>query len=138
MTLVACQNNGDIGDFYGTWSVSELTVDGEPDSEFAQDSTFFNFQNNIISVERLLDEYGDLERYVGTWSEVGNSLLLDFTHYDNDHAPGQGIYHAPEWLYLPENSIAELEFIERKSRSMTLRYITDEGKEIVYALKKTW
>lgn len=138
ISLTACQNNGDIGDYFGTWAVSEMTVDGTPAPDFTPDITFFSFQNNIVFVERLVDTYDDLERYAGTWVDTGDVLRLNFTHSDDAHQPGQGVYHAPDWLYFPENSVIDLKFLEKKSRSMTLQYTTDEGATIVYTLKKTW
>ncbi len=46
--LSSCRmNNGDIGDFFGTWYMESMTVDGEPNPELPHERLFWSFQLTI-------------------------------------------------------------------------------------------
>lgn len=130
-------NNGDIGDFFGSWLLNSMTVDGSEAEDFDRESTFWEFQNNIIQISQVSDKFDKTERW-GTWVEDGDRLLLNFTHSETDIAPGTGKYRAPEWLYFPENEIISLTFVERKAKRMTLSWQDQSGRKIVYSLRKIW
>lgn len=130
-------NNGDIGDFFGSWLLYSMTVDGQEADGFDQESTFWEFQNNIILISQVDDLFEKNERW-GTWVDEGNRLLLNFTHSENGIAPGTGPYRAPEWLYFPENEIIGLTFTERTSKQMALSWQDQSGHTIVYSLRKIW
>lgn len=136
--LCACRvNNGDIGDFFGSWLLYSITIDGEDAPGFNPEETYWEFQNNIIEISRVDDRLHKQGRW-GTWTDSDDRLLLDFTHGDDDYAPGTDFYQAPEWIYMPANQIIDLHFVERKSNRMTLDRIDHEGKHITYALRKIW
>ena len=92
------RNNGDIGDWFGTWQMTELAVDGEPLPSY-QDDIFWKFQNNVIELIKVqtgLGEHGYDGRW-GTWEEDGDRLLLRFDYADDKYpeetgAAGKGIY----------------------------------------------
>ncbi len=136
--LSACRvNNGDIGDFFGSWLVESLTVDGVVPDDFNDETSFWEFQNNIIKVS-YIENLDELDRRWGTWAEDDNSLLLDFTHYENGVEPGTQHYQAPEWLYMPQGVVIDLTFVSRGSHHMTLAWTDASGCRIVYSLRKIW
>lgn len=138
VTMGSCRvNNGDIGDFFGSWLLYSMTVDGNEAPGFNPEETFWEFQNNIIEISRV-DERFDKSGRWGTWSETDSDLLLDFTHSDDKYAPGTDIYQAPEWLYMPANEVIVLHFTERKATRMKLGWTDREGRLISYALRKLW
>lgn len=131
------QNNGRIGSLFGTWVLTAMDVDGEPDAGFMPDATTWDFQNNIVNIE-LRTGVMDLETSRrGTWSREGDCLLLNYTHSDDDHEAGTGIYAAPEWLHFAPCSVTKLQIVSESGRSMTLR-MEREGHTYTYLLNKTW
>lgn len=138
LTLCACRvNNGDIGDFFGSWLVESLTVDGVTPEDFDNESSYWEFQNNIIKVTYVSDRLETEGRW-GTWTDEGQHLLLDFTHYENGVEPGTGQYKAPEWLYMPQGRVIDLTFASRSSKRMKLWFTDSEGARIEYSLRKIW
>lgn len=139
--MTACQNDAQIGLYYGTWAISTMTVNGEEYSDtFEPERSYFSFQTDVVFVERTLNDLGDVDHRYGTWEERdgGRTLRLDFTHSDDAHAPGTDYYKAPEWLLLPANKLIDLKIIEQSGRRMTLQYDADNGDVIIYTLHKTW
>lgn len=130
-------NNGDIGDFFGSWLLYSMTIDGNEAENFDTESTYWEFQNNIIEISRVDSHYQKWGRW-GTWVDDGDRLLLDYTHGDEDYAPGTDIYQASEWLYFPSNQIIVLNFVERQSKRMVLSMQDDKDRRIVYSLRKIW
>ena len=130
-------NNGDIGDFFGSWLLYSMTIDGNEAENFDTESTYWEFQNNIIEISRVDSHYQKWGRW-GTWVDDGDRLLLDYTHGDEDYAPGTDIYQAPEWLYFPSKQIIVLNFVERQSKRMVLSMQDDKDRRIVYSLRKIW
>lgn len=140
VTVVLCGcrvNNGDIGDFFGSWLLESMTVDGVEAEDFDSESTFWEFQNNIIKITRVTPQLNSDGRW-GTWVDNGSQLFLDFTHYEDGVAPGTGSYQAPEWLDMPQNEIIALTFDKRASRRMILWRTDALGRRIAYSLRKIW
>lgn len=138
LALCACRmNNGDIGDFFGSWLLYSMTVDGHEADGFDPEMTFWEFQNNIIEISQI-DKYHEKSSRWGTWADTDGRLLLDFTHSEAGIAPGTDKYRAPEWLYFPENKVIDLELIERQPKRMILKWHDAEHNEIVYSLRKIW
>lgn len=138
VVLCGCRfNNGDIGDFFGSWLLESMTVDGAEPEDFDGESTYWEFQNNIIRISRV-SSYLDIESRWGTWIDDGSQLFLDFTHYEDGVDPGSGQYRAPEWLDMPQNEVIALTFEKRASRRMTLWRTDALGRRVVYSLRKIW
>lgn len=135
----SCQNNGHIGSLFGTWSLYEMKIDGEPAADFDSESTLWSFQNNIIFISRVGDHH-TYTNYFGTWEKAddGKVLLLDYTHSADGISPGTSSYTAPAWLGFTPNEIMRLTFIKDSSREMVLTWTNPEGKIYTYYLRKTW
>lgn len=140
--LTSCQNNGHIGNLFGTWALREMSVDNVPDAAFDPETTAWSFQNDIINIS-LLGEHHSKTTRMGTWTRVEDEgsewLLLDYTHKADGIEAGTMIYRAPEWLGWPENSVIRLRYLEDSSRKMILEWQNpDNGKTYTYTLRKTW
>lgn len=133
----ACQNNGDIGDLFGSWRVDSYTIDGQL-QEGRPTQTVFSFQSITVNVSLITDEYGGAWQRFGTWTETDSEFIFDFTHHDNNNAPGTGMYQAPEWLNFTSDAPMVLHKDQRSSRDMTLSFSDLDGRHHVYVLKKTW
>jgi hypothetical protein len=134
----ACtQNNGDIGIFFGTWSVEEMTVNDVVPEDFTPGETMWSFQSSIIYVQRNLGNH-DYYSSFGTWFDHQGTLTLNFTHSDNETSAGEGRYLAPTWLGFNKNDITELKYVTSESRCMVLTWTNPEGDVYKYTLKKTY
>ena len=126
----ACQNNGDIGDLYGTWRFESYTIDGEPQT--VAESTTVSFQNDIIQVQHVLDAEMSYMNYYGRWSESGADMTLDFAQT----VAGEPVA-VPEYLGWTGAAPMRMEVSDRTSRSFTWTYRAD-GAVRLYRLRKTY
>lgn len=131
-------NDGDIGPWFGSWSMSEMTVDGRTPDGFDPTATVWEFQSSLIRISLLGEHHTMDDMSWGTWHESDGHLYLDYTHPSDKYENSNGEYEAPSWLLIQKNSVADLAILERGKRRMTLEYITPEGEKVVYTLKKTW
>ncbi len=136
--LAGCQNNGHIGWIFGVWRVAEFSVDGEAQTGPLIGSTTFAFQNNVVEAVAILDEYNSTYETFGTWEEDGDVFIIDFTHGDDNTAPGTGQYAAPWWLGMTSDEPMVMELSDRKGDAFTLTWQTPDGKKNVYKFRKTW
>ncbi|MCH5219406.1 MAG: hypothetical protein J1F20_02460 [Muribaculaceae bacterium] len=146
LALTGCRmNNGDIGELYGIWVVTEVTVDGEIYEGWRSDGwndTFFQFQNNICFVTRTNELY-DQETQTGTWEWIEDKKLiaLNFTHTDNqfpDNIPGGFLYGSPTWLLLTESRVYNFDVTWDGKRSFVWTTVNSDGQILTYTMKKTY
>ena len=56
------RNNGDIGPWFGTWKLTEITVDGTSDAGY-EGNIFWKFQNDVFEMVRVnqhaVESYAD-------------------------------------------------------------------------------
>lgn len=123
------QNNGDIGDFFGTWKITSITVDGEPAAGY-DGNIFIQFQTTVVRIVES-KSHNDYTECFGSWESNGDNLTLDFHYYVS---PENSEYHLPDVLGLEK---AENHFVitESSSKSMSL-LLTGTEKTVVYKLKK--
>lgn len=124
------QNNGNIGFWFGTWRVTQVTIDGEPDENYAND-LWFKFQTEVCDIIRVTDHNGNSE-YWCKWStsDDDKTLLLDYTF------SGHAGYNPPACLPFQSDAINTLTVTKHSSRSISLSYQTPSGSTYVYSLKK--
>jgi hypothetical protein len=128
-------NNGDIGDWFGTWKLQSIDINGVADESY-QANVFWKFQNDIISMAQANDELHTADTRYGTWTQHDDQLLLDFGHSDNSTAAGQGQYQPLPAVYLPSGQ-STLTIVDLDSSKLTLRYVA--ANEIVYTYHfKKW
>ena len=131
----SCTNHGDIGYFYGQWSLKSLTVDGE-DSGVDVDVYFWKFQNNIIEIQRFF-EFHDFYYYLGTWREEENELFLNFDHKEIiDGEENYVRYTPPAELGIPGRTTSIMHIEKLTSSDMVLRFERSDGKVYRYTFKK--
>lgn len=135
MSTISCtRNNGDIGEYFGTWKLEKITIDGEIDADY-DGNMFWKFQSTVFCMQ-MVDEYHGSDTRWGTWRETANMLTLDFTHHDNNNPVGAPIYSPFEQSYLPSESVVNLTIVAMLGSAMLLEYIDDTGRIIKYNLKK--
>ncbi len=133
IAMSCTRNNGDIGEYFGTWKLESMTVNGELDGEYGGD-IFWKFQSSVFCMEQV-NERHDTENRWGTWEDDGKVLRLNFTHHDDAHPEGASIY-SPFPVTRISNGISELAIMSMDEAQMGLQYIDSVGSVIVYKLKK--
>ncbi len=118
------QNNGDIGELYGFWRVTEKDAP-------AEDQIIWAFQNDILEITVNLPHHEAIKSY-GTYTCTDKDLRIDFTHWQvaGDNAY---LYTIPKELGLPGDAPFIMQIVERGGGSMTLEY---EGR--IFNLKKVY
>ena len=82
LTLTSCtENNGDIGEWFGTWHIETVTVDGVPDANYAG-YNYLQFQSTVVALRFADDVTHDEEAAYGTWSEGDGWLDITFPSGD--------------------------------------------------------
>lgn len=131
LLLSGCMhNNGDIGDFFGTWRVETITVDDAEDESYPG-NVFFQFQTSVVRVVETLP-HGDMMECFGSWSDEGDILILDFS-YNVD--PTSDVYDMPSVTRLARK-VNTLNLSEVTSRKMSWEFTDSIGQKVVYKLRK--
>lgn len=134
-TATACtRNNGDIGDWFGTWKLDNITIDGVPDKNYG-DNVVWKFQSDIISMCLINDaEHSSIARW-GTWQQVDDRIILNFTYKDDEIEPGTNIYQPIQSIYLP-GGIMELTVVTLSRSKIVLRYTSADNIVYTYSFSK--
>lgn len=131
-----CDNNGDIGRWYGSWLLQEITVDGRPYTSWQSDDswTTFAFQNNIVLVQRTNDTHDDLDVAWGTWTETNGTITMNFTHRDD--TDNQYIYLPPAWIGFEPGETTFT--ISGPDKALILTTTHTDGSQWAYRLRKAY
>ncbi len=70
------QNNGNIGELFGTWYVESIEINGEP-SDGYNANIFFAFQSSATTMTQVY-EYNVTNTIYGDWSREGDTLYLRY------------------------------------------------------------
>jgi hypothetical protein len=135
--MSGCQNNGDIGPWYGSWLLTEMTVDGEPYTKPFEGDLFvyWSFQNGIVSVTRT-DKFYNMDVTYGRWEATDTELLLNFDNTDDLDEDNSSRYGAPTYLLMDPNAVEHLQFVSNNWKTMVLSYVNAQGQKIIYTIKK--
>lgn len=132
--IASCtHNNGDVGEYFGTWKLENISVNGENDAAYVGD-IFWKFQSSVFCMEQVNDRF-DTENRWGTWMNDGKMLRLDFSHYDDAHPEGADFYSPFPVTRIP-NGVTDLSIISMFGSSMQLQYTGEDGNVVGYKLKK--
>ena len=79
LTASCTRNHGDIGIWFGTWHVEQITAAGNPVN--VEGDYFFQFQNKVFRVSQVKGRDQLVESF-GTWDENGDKMTIDFPDPD--------------------------------------------------------
>lgn len=130
LTATACtHNNGDIGDWFGTWTIDEITKDGTAvNLDPANDGSayFIQFQTSVVCLRKTDDRHNSLESY-GTWQENGDQLTIDL--------PDE---HARDIYFTGMNNHNTFTISSRDSKNVVMETVDDGGVRYRYTLRKLY
>lgn len=137
LILPACtHNNGDIGSWFGTWKVTEITIDGAVDSTY-KGNMFWMFQSSVMCMRTIDDHHGATDHW-GTWKELsGTTLELNFAHHDDDNDTGSWKYRPAPASHLPAD-VSIIDILHLTGSAATLSYTSSHSPSttITYNLQK--
>lgn len=129
---------GDIGDWFGSWHLEEMLIDGELDEQYAQyqehdiRQVMISFHGDIFNIAYI---NGGFEQY-GSWSYAGEILTLIVEHYDLiENNPWFNPY--PSVLHFPADvEQVEITVTQIGSKTMQWQLIDQNGRLITYNFRK--
>lgn len=137
--LAACtQNDKVIGNRFGMWKVTEMTINGEKDIEY-QNNMYWSFQGDLIMMTLVPENpFETTSISYGGCIKKGDKLILEYRNSDEGHPDPNDSYYSPlPESHLPSNTQIILGIIHLSGSRMELKYESPEDNEIiVYQLKK--
>lgn len=123
--LPACVHpGGDIGVYFGNWTLEKIEIDGEYYSDY-EEPIFLNFQSSIFNMAGV-DQIG----VYGVWSESDNELRLCAD-------PNAGVVKKfPRIMGWGDALDVSLEIKEKNSRRLRLQWVAPDGKVWSYFFRK--
>lgn len=125
MVASCTTNNGDIGPWFGTWRVTEITTDGVADADY-RGNMFFKFQSTVFEMLLVHDDHGTENRF-GIWNDDGKGTLT-VSFPDANHEP------LPQSHMRAEQNV--LTFDGVKASGFVLRLDSPDGHVYTYRLVK--
>jgi hypothetical protein len=123
LVLASCtRNHGDIGIWFGTWHVEQITAGGTPVN--VEGDYFFQFQSHVFKVTQVSGHEQTVESY-GTWTEDEDAMTITF--------PDPAVYY----IVMPGlEATNDFSVTTTSSREVTLTKSDATGTSYAYRLKK--
>jgi hypothetical protein len=123
LVLASCtRNHGDIGIWFGTWHVEQITAGGTPVN--VEGDYFFQFQSHVFKVTQVSGHEQTVESY-GTWTEDDDAMTITF--------PDPAVYY----IVMPGlEATNDFRVTTTSSREVTLTKSDATGTSYTYRLKK--
>lgn len=123
LVLASCtRNHGDIGIWFGTWHVEQITAGGTPVN--VEGDYFFQFQSHVFKVTQVSGHEQTVESY-GTWTEDDDAMTITF--------PDPAVYY----IVMPGlEATNDFRVTTTSSREVTLTKSNATGTSYAYRLKK--
>lgn len=124
LTVIAgcTHNDGDIGHWFGSWLLEEVSVDGtaiRPDPQ-----VMISFQGDIFDAA----EVGGQDFY-GMWNEENSRLSLA----GDPHSGGPAVF--PAAFRFGEELNVTVDVLSQDAKSMTWRWTDPRGRTILYTFR---
>lgn len=133
LSSIGCtRNNGDIGEWFGTWHLETITTNGVVDANY-DGEIFWQFQTDVFCMLELGD-YHTQTFHWATWSEHGNTLTLNYDHPRNPDKDDYHKYYPPAQVHMPA-AVVDLTIDKMNGHTLVATY-RDADNEYTYFLKK--
>lgn len=136
LSICGCtQNNGYIGDIFGSWALMEVKADGIPLD--LEKETVFSFQNKVVRIMKVSDNPFERDAKYGNFSISDDVLTLKFqTELSPDGDGNQ--FLMPGWVYFPEGEMPLVFEVRTLNGSRMELAIDNRGETYVYKFDRTW
>ena len=125
-TLVGCtRHNGDIGELFGSWRVTDITIDDEPMSDYSG-SLYFAFQSSVFSMTYINEETHVRTATYASWEYQDDDLLIDFCEPSFGPLQISGM----QW------GVNFVEVVEFKGDRLVMSYENPQSVRYTYTLQK--
>lgn len=134
LTLCGCmQHHGNIGDWFGTWKLTSMELDGVEDPSY-DGNIFFQFQADIVRIVEVDPQVSNtFNNCFGHWADNGSTLTLDFSYDATDKTDD----FTPPSATMLIHGINILHIDKSDSKSMVWTYNPpDSDLTVTYRLKK--
>lgn len=134
VSIQACmQWNGDIGEWFGSWHLETILINGEEDKDYEKD-LMISFQGKIFNF-CYLDNVSEI---YGSWSYAGETLTLIAGYNEGSGANDHNLFEPfPKVLHLPAGvEQIEITVTEMNGKTMQWQYIDQNGELITYNFRK--
>lgn len=130
---------GNIGDWFGSWYLEEMLIDGSIDEEYAEDKAsveenqvMISFQGNVFNLGYLNGNH-----IYGTWSYAGEILILVASYNAGGGYQDPKFDPFPKVMHFPSNEEQiEITVTKITSKIMQWQYIDQNGRLITYNFRK--
>lgn len=127
------QADGYIGDWFGSWHLEEILINGEKDTNYNQD-LLISFQGKIFKMVQMTP----VADIYGAWEYEGEILTLDVSFKAGNSATNTQFFNPfPIQMYLPAGvDQVEITVTSINRKNMQWQYIDQNGDLLTYNLKK--
>ena len=123
LLLGACtRNHGDIGIWFGTWHVEQITADGNPVN--VEGDYFFQVQSSVFRVSQVYGHENLVESF-GTWEEGDGKMTISFPDPDVFYIQMPGL-----------DAHNDFTVTTTSSREVIFSRVTSAGTSVTYHLHK--
>lgn len=84
LLLTSCQNEGNIGDYYGQWALKSSSIGGEMKD---YDNLYLSFQGKVVWAKRVNASNHTYNDVFGRFSHSGDSLIMVFSQQNEVTSP---------------------------------------------------
>lgn len=127
------QNDGHLGPLFGSWTLTDITKDGETIVKDTDD-TIFSFQNTIVQVTHLVEPPYTVEYRNGNFTHEGNVLSMKFQAKNSDYSL---LYKAPDWIFFPQDGNPIAFTVKTLTNNRMSLKLDIDGTIYEYNFKKT-
>lgn len=121
---VSCQNDGYIGNLFGTWGFDSISVNGEPLEDY-EEGMMISFQGDMLKFDNAYTHYSTF----GIWEKTDKILKLTIKESYN-------IGGFPPQFSNEKFGTMTLTIVSDSSRKMVWERIADDGAVWRYTLRK--
>lgn len=133
-TTGCTQDDGYIGDWFGSWHLESILIDGEPEAAYSENpEIMFSFQGEVFNAA-----YIDRAEIFGTWSYAGEVLTLIAGYNAGGGASYKHLFNPfPVALHFPADvEQIEITVTHINGDTMQWQYIDQNGNLLTYNFRK--
>lgn len=140
LCLTSCtQPDGNIGDWFGSWHLEEILINGEVDPDYRQYREENNSMQVMVSFQGKVFNMSYLNgpEIYGSWSYAGEVLTLIASYNAGSGYQYSTFNPYPTVLHFPaDEEQIEITVTEINGKTMQWQYIDQNGRLLTYNFRK--